>query len=237
MKKEKLVKEERIVKEEIINDEAKKDQIPQLTKKQKQFLQNIINFYNDNGRIPTIPEIMQITNMSQSNVYRNIRELLKKGYLAGTIKTLKILYTPEGNPFSTLQQFIRLPLIRLSSILGIRVDDYIILDKKIIETNSEITIFDKLFLMRSGDDALKNIGITEKTLLVVFQKDIKDLKEGDIVALKYEGKLISRIYKQKESSFYPLSALYAIIPLNEKVEVLGKVVASINTVENISEFY
>ncbi|NNG66451.1 peptidase S24/S26A/S26B [Caldanaerobacter subterraneus] len=231
------MKEERIIKKErTANKDLEKNRISQLTKKQKQFLQNIINFYNDNGRMPTIPEIMQITSMSQSNVYRNIRELLKKGYLAGTIKTLKILYTPEGNPFSTLQQFIRLPLIRLS-ILGIRVDDYIILDKKIIETNSEITVFDKLFLMRSGDDALKNIGITEKTLLVVFQKDIKDLKEGDIVALKYEGKLISRIYKQKEYSFYPLSALYAVIPLNEKVEVLGKVVASINTVENISEFY
>ncbi|MEQ6359425.1 S24 family peptidase [Thermoanaerobacter thermohydrosulfuricus] len=230
--KEKIKKKEVKIKSVNNNENI----LPKLTKKQKAFLQYLIDSYNEKGHIPSTIDIIKNTQMSQSNVYRNVKELLKKGYLEGTTKSLKILYDTDGKAFKPSQEYIRLPLLRLSIYGENIIEDHFILDRKIIMQNTEITVFDKVFLIKSSDDSLKNIGILENTLLIVLQTDTKDLKNNEIVSIKYENKFMCRIYKKNENAFYSLSPLYATIPFNEKVEVLGKVIASINMIKSLSEF-
>ncbi|AFK94371.1 MULTISPECIES: LexA family protein [Thermoanaerobacterium] len=219
-------------KKSIESSKKEKDILPSLTSKQKAFLQDIIDFYNLHGRVPTVNDLSD-NSKSLSNIYRVIRVLLTKGYLGGNIRNLKILYNTDGKPFEINSNYIIAPLYKTTIKGTLSLEDYYYLDKKFI---NKITALDDIFLIKASDDALKNIGILEGMLLIVLKSNIDELENDDIAVIKCENKLICRLYNKTNNTFYSISALYAPIKYEENLEILGKVISSINVNYKMENF-
>lgn len=215
-----------------MSDKISENKPGKISPKQKEFLQEIINYYNNHGYMP-FPSYFFSKYKSESNVYRLYRILKEKGYLTGSNKNLKIQYDTSGKPFFINTPYIRLPYKKLTLLGEMVTNDYYYFDKRLI--GNDITSLDNVFMIQASDDALKDIGILAGTFLIVKTAKIDDIENNNIVVIKYTNKLLCRIYNKDENMFYSVSPLYNNIH-NYDVDLLGKVVASVNINYQLEKF-
>ncbi len=81
-----------------------------LTKKQKLFLELIVNYYNKTKEMPTTGILKKIGNFkSYNSVYKYLNELEKKNYLSLNKKLKKIIYVNSSLIFNN--KIIKVPII------------------------------------------------------------------------------------------------------------------------------
>lgn len=201
----------------------------QLTRKQKEFFDYIIDYKKDYDVWPTYREIAEVFNYKSPNsVTQNIQALLKKGYL---IKTADDEYDVHPNYEENLG---------LKKTTGIPVRGLIAagyLQEAVEADLGQITLetlfpnLDDMFALRVSGMSMKNAGIYDGDFVLLMDSDVKD---GDIGAILYNGETsLKRIYYDKNGlRLEPANEEYDDIVIEpdvfEEVRIIGKYIGHVN---------
>lgn len=204
----------------------------QLTRKQKEFLDFIVEYKKENAIWPTYQEIAeQFDYKSPNSVTQNIKALLKKGYLVRTDddgydlnNAYKNEYLPDEEP-----KYGGIP------IRGIITAGYL---QEAVEANlGTITLetlfpnLDKMYALRVAGMSMKDVGIKDGDFVLLVDNDLKD---GDIGAVLYNGETsLKRIYfgsngLRLEPANPEYNAIHIEPDVFEEVKILGKYVGHVN---------
>ena len=201
----------------------------QLTRKQKDFLDYIIEYKKEHDVWPTYREIADAFNYKSPNsVTQNIQALLKKGYL---IKTDGDEYDIHPN----YEQNLRLKKETGIPVRGLIAAGYL---QEAVEADlGRITLetlfpnMDDMFALRVSGMSMKDAGIYDGDFVLLMDSDIKD---GDIGAVLYDGETsLKRIYHDKNGlRLEPANKEYDDIVIEpdifEEVRIIGKYIGHMN---------
>lgn len=201
----------------------------QLTRKQKEFFDFIIDYKKEHDVWPTYREIAEAFNYKSPNsVTQNIQALLKKGYL---IKTEDDEYDIHPNYEENLG---------LKKSTGIPVRGLIAagyLQEAVEADLGQITLetlfpnMDDLFALRVSGMSMKDAGIYNGDFVLLMDSDVKD---GDIGAVLYNGETsLKRIYYDNNGlRLEPANEEYDDIIIEpdvfEEVRIIGKYIGHVN---------
>ena len=201
----------------------------QLTRKQKDFLDYIIEYKKEHDVWPTYREIADAFNYKSPNsVTQNIQALLKKGYL---IKTDGDEYDIHPN----YEQNLGLKKETGIPVRGLIAAGYL---QEAVEADlGRITLetlfpnMDDMFALRVSGMSMKDAGIYDGDFVLLMDSDIKD---GDIGAVLYDGETsLKRIYHDKNGlRLEPANKEYDDIVIEpdifEEVRIIGKYIGHMN---------
>jgi repressor LexA len=201
----------------------------QLTRKQKEFFDFIVDYKNEHDVWPTYREIADhFGYRSPNSVTQNIQALLKKDYL---IKTDEDEYDIHPN----LDHVFEEPDTTGIPVRGLIAAGYL---QEAVEADlGKITLetifpnLDNLFALRVSGLSMKDAGIYDGDFVLLMDSDIN---EGDIGAVLYNGETsLKRIYKDKnglrlEPANEEYEDIYIEPELFEEVRVIGKYVGHVN---------
>lgn len=200
----------------------------QLTRKQLEFFNYILEYKKEQQIWPTYSEIAQkFDYKSPNSVTQNIKSLLKKGYL---IKTNDEEY--EINPnYGEAQE----PTYGGIPIRGIITAGYL---QEAVEANlGNITLdmlfphMDSMFALRVAGRSMQDAGIMDGDFVLLCDDDVED---GDIGAVLYNGETsLKRIYFSTNGlRLEPCNPEYSDISIEpevfEEVRIIGKYVGHVN---------
>lgn len=201
----------------------------QLTRKQKEFFDFIIDYKKEYDVWPTYREIADAFNYKSPNsVTQNIQALLKKGYL---IRTHDEEYDIHPNYEKNLG-------IRKNSgipVRGLIAAGYL---QEAVEADlGQITLdmlfpkMDDMFALRVSGMSMKDAGIYDGDFVLLMDSDIQD---GDIGAVLYDGETsLKRIYHDRDGlRLEPANKEYDNIVISpdifEEVRIIGKYIGHVN---------
>jgi len=201
----------------------------QLTRKQKDFFDYIIEYKKEHDVWPTYREIADAFNYKSPNsVTQNIQALLKKGYL---IKTDGDEYDIHPN----YEQNLGLKKETGIPVRGLIAAGYL---QEAVEADlGRITLetlfpnMDDMFALRVSGMSMKDAGIYDGDFVLLMDSDIKD---GDIGAVLYDGETsLKRIYHDKNGlRLEPANKEYDDIVIEpdifEEVRIIGKYIGHMN---------
>ena len=200
----------------------------QLTRKQKEFFDYIVEYKNEHDVWPTYREISEEFNYKSPNsVTQNIQALLKKGYL---IKGDDDEYDIHPD---------------LEELLGVKKDGIDVrgviaagyLQEAVEADLGKITLdtlfpnLDQMFALRVAGMSMKDAGIFDGDFVLLMDSDVKD---GDIGAILYDGETsLKRIFYDKNGlRLEPANEEYDTIHVEpdvfEEVRVIGKYIGHVN---------
>ena len=202
----------------------------QLTRKQQQFFDFIVEYKEEHEVWPTYREIADAFGYKSPNsVTQNIQSLLKKGYL---IKTedggydlppeVKREYTNEG-----VEQAI--PVRGIIAAGGLQ--EAVEADLGSVGLETLFPNIDQIFALRVSGRSMKDAGIEDGDFVLLKDSEVND---GDIGAVLYNGETsLKRIYRQNNGlRLEPANEEYEDINVQpdefEEVRILGKYVGHIN---------
>ncbi len=184
----------------------------EITKRQKELLDHIINSIRDNGLPPTISQMATALKVRSKNaIVKLLKELEEKGYIArdATARGIKVL---DSLGRSLQKGLVNVPLLGHVPAGGLALTDEYVEDW--INLPSQLTAGKKgVFLLRVYGDSMINAGIFNNDLTIVHQT--KDVKPGDIVVglannevtvkrlAKSGGKLYLKAENPKYKDIYP----------------------------------
>ncbi|MEX1063240.1 MAG: transcriptional repressor LexA [Balneolaceae bacterium] len=201
----------------------------QLTRKQKEFFDFILEYRSDHNVWPTYREIADYFGYrSPNSVTQNIQSLLKKEYLIRTDEDeydihprLRHLLSEADTPGIPVRGLIAAGYLQEA----VEAD----LGKITLET-----IFpnlDRVFALRVSGMSMKDEGIYDGDFVLLMDSDVN---EGDMGAVLYNGETsLKRIYKDENGlRLEPANEEYDDIfiepALFEEVRVIGKYVGHVN---------
>ncbi len=201
----------------------------QLTRKQKEFFDFIVDYKYEHEVWPTYREIADhFGYRSPNSVTQNIQALLKKEFL---IKTDEDEYDIHPNLDHDVEE-------NESSgipVRGLIAAGYL---QEAVEANlGQITLetifpnLDSVFALRVSGMSMKNAGIFDGDFVLLMDSDVN---EGDIGAVLYNGETsLKRIYKDENGlRLEPANEEYDDIliepELFEEVRIIGKYVGHVN---------
>lgn len=201
----------------------------QLTRKQKDFFDFIIDYKKEHDVWPTYREIADAFDYKSPNsVTQNIQALLKKGYL---IKTDDDEYDIHPNYEGNLG-------IKKSSGIPVRgliaaghLQEAVEADLGTITLETLFPNMDDMFALRVSGMSMKDAGIYDGDFVLLMDSDVKD---GDIGAVLYNGETsLKRIYSDKDGlRLEPANEEYKDIVIEpdvfEEVRVIGKYIGHVN---------
>ncbi len=190
----------------------------ELTSKQQEVLMYIRKMIRE-GLPPTIREIAAEFGFSSTGTVRDyLTALCKKGYIlleekkARAIEltekamlTIPILgYVPAGVPVLAIEN----------------VEDYFNVDKLFAQK-------DELFFLRVQGDSMIDAGIMPDDLVLVKKQPCA--QDRDIVVCRVDGEVTVKILRNRENKFFlePANKNYSIISLNERSQIIGKVITAV----------
>ncbi|PKD44111.1 LexA family protein [Rhodohalobacter barkolensis] len=200
----------------------------QLTRKQKEFLDYIIEYKNEFDVWPTYREISDEFNYKSPNsVTQNIQALLKKGYLV----------KGEDDEYDIHPDHEEMLVGRNDGIevRGVIAAGY--LQEAVQADLGKITLetlfpnLDQMFALRVAGMSMKDAGIYDGDFVLLMDSDVKD---GDIGAILYDGETsLKRIYYDKNGlRLEPANEEYDTIHVEpdvfEEVRVIGKYIGHVN---------
>jgi repressor LexA len=177
-----------------------------LTKKQKDVLYFICNFYKDHTFYPSYKDIKTYFKFKSDGTVRTYLEILeKKGFIKRHSKARAITIT--NNPLAT-------PII--GSIKAGIPSEEIQFNTSTIEQLEMLKTSKNRFALKISGDSMKNIGIMEGDIAIIdktFQ-----VKNNDIIAAQINNEAtLKRFVKTKnEISLHPENINYKPIILNKK---------------------
>lgn len=201
----------------------------QLTRKQKEFFDYIVEYKKEHDVWPTYREIADAFDYKSPNsVTQNIQALLKKEYL---IKT-------EDEEYDIHPEFEETLGIRKTS--GIQVRGLIAagyLQEAVEADLGQITLetifpnIDDMFALRVSGMSMKEVGIYDGDFVLLMDSDVRD---GDIGAVLYNGETsLKKIYHDKNGlRLEPANKEYDNIIIEpdvfEEVRIIGKYIGHVN---------
>lgn len=201
----------------------------QLTRKQKQFFDYIVDYKKEHDVWPTYREIAEAFNYKSPNsVTQNIQALLKKGYL---IKTDDEEYDihPNYEENLGLKKESGIPVRGL--IAAGYLQEAVEADLGRITLETLFPNMDDMFALRVSGMSMKDAGIYDGDFVLLMDTDIKD---GDIGAVLYDGETsLKRIYHDKNGlRLEPANKEYDDIVIEpdifEEVRIIGKYIGHMN---------
>lgn len=201
----------------------------QLTRKQKEFFDFIIDYKKEHDVWPTYREIAEAFNYKSPNsVTQNIQALLKKGYLIKTDdEEYDIHPNYEGN--LGLKKSSGIPVRGL--IAAGHLQEAVEADLGRITLETLFPNMDDMFALRVSGMSMKDVGIYDGDFVLLMDNDVKD---GDIGAVLYNGETsLKRIYYDKNGlRLEPANEEYDDIVIEpdvfEEVRIIGKYIGHVN---------
>ena len=203
--------------------------LAQLTRKQKEFFDYIVDYKNEHSVWPTYREIADAFNYKSPNsVTQNIQALLKKGYLIrGDDDEYDIHPDHSDKIWGAKNSGI--------PVKGVIAAGYL---QEAVESNlGNITLetlfpnLDSLFALRVSGMSMKDTGIHDGDFVLLMDSD---LQNGDIGAVLYDGETsLKRIYQDKNGlRLEPANEEYDDIVVEpdvfEEVRIIGKYIGHVN---------
>lgn len=201
----------------------------QLTRKQKDFFDFIIDYKKEHDVWPTYREIADAFNYKSPNsVTQNIQALLKKGYLIKTDDDEYDIHPDyEGN--LGLKKTSGIPVRGL--IAAGYLQEAVEADLGSITLETLFPNMDDMFALRVSGMSMKDAGIYDGDFVLLMDNDVKD---GDIGAVLYNGETsLKRIYYDKNGlRLEPANEEYDDIVIEpdvfEEVKIIGKYIGHVN---------
>ena len=201
----------------------------QLTRKQKDFFDFIIDYKKEHDVWPTYREIADEFNYKSPNsVTQNIQALLKKGYLVKTDDDEYDIHPNyEGN--LGLKKSTGIPVRGL--IAAGYLQEAVEADLGSITLETLFPHMDDMFALRVSGMSMKDAGIYDGDFVLLMDNDVKD---GDIGAVLYNGETsLKRIYSDKDGlRLEPANEDYDDIVIEpdvfEEVRIIGKYIGHVN---------
>lgn len=201
----------------------------QLTRKQKDFFDFIIDYKKEHDVWPTYREIADAFNYKSPNsVTQNIQALLKKGYLIKTDHDEYDIHPDyEGN--LGLKKTSGIPVRGL--IAAGYLQEAVEADLGSITLETLFPNMDDMFALRVSGMSMKDAGIYDGDFVLLMDNDVKD---GDIGAVLYNGETsLKRIYSDKDGlRLEPANEEYDDIVIEpdvfEEVSIIGKYIGHVN---------
>ena len=189
-----------------------------LTNKQQEVLMYIRKMIRD-GLPPTIREIAAEFGFSSTGTVRDyLTALCKKGYILLEEKKSRAIELTE-------KAMLTIPILgRVPAgvpVLAIEnVEDYFNVDKLFAQK-------DELFFLRVQGDSMIDAGIMPDDLVLVKKQPCA--QNRDIVVCRVDGEVTVKILRSRENKFFlePANKNYSIISLNERSQIIGKVITAV----------
>lgn len=201
----------------------------QLTRKQKEFFDFIIDYKKEHDVWPTYREIAEAFNYKSPNsVTQNIQALLKKGYLVKTEEDEYDIH-PNYEENLGLKKNTGIPVRGL--IAAGYLQEAVEADLGSITLETLFPNMDDMFALRVSGMSMKDAGIYDGDFVLLMDKDVKD---GDIGAVLYNGETsLKRIYYDKNGlRLEPANEEYDDIVIEpdvfEEVRIIGKYIGHVN---------
>ncbi|MCK4994123.1 MAG: transcriptional repressor LexA [Candidatus Omnitrophica bacterium] len=190
----------------------------ELTNKQQEVLMYIRKMIRD-GLPPTIREIASEFGFSSTGTVRDyLTALCKKGYILLEEKKSRAIELTE-------KAMLTIPILGCVPagvpVLAIEnVEDYFNVDKLFAQK-------DELFFLRVEGDSMIDAGIMPDDLVLVKKQPCA--QDRDIVVCRVDGEVTVKILRSRENKFFlePANKNYSIISLNERSQIIGKVITAI----------
>lgn len=201
----------------------------QLTRKQKEFFDYIVEYKKEYDVWPTYREIADAFDYKSPNsVTQNIQALLKKEYL---IKT-------DDEEYDIHPEFEENLGIRKSTGIQVRgliaagyLQEAVEADLGRITLDTIFPNIDDMFALRVSGMSMKEVGIYDGDFVLLMDSDVKD---GDIGAVLYNGETsLKKIYHDKHGlRLEPANKEYENIIIEpdvfEEVRIIGKYIGHVN---------
>ncbi len=199
----------------------------QLTARQKEILDFILKFIDENGYSPTYREIAAEFNLASTfGVKRHIDALVKKGYLHvgnNLSRSIKpISKTGNNATYGTINIPIVGRVVAGYPVLSEEnIEGYLNLDKQLFKSGYS------LFALRVWGDSMVEAGILEGDIVLVNKQNTAN--NGEIVVAMVDGEATLKRFKRlkDEILLIPENKNYSIIRVNfqKDFSIIGKVVS------------
>jgi repressor LexA len=189
-----------------------------LTTKQQEVLMFIRKTIR-NGLPPTIREIASEFGFSSTGTVRDyLKALCTKGYLLLEEKKSRAIELTE-------KAMLTIPILGVVPagvpVLAVEnIEDYFNVDKLFAQK-------DEIFFLRVQGDSMIDAGIMPDDLVLVKKQPCAQNK--DIVVCRIDGEVTVKTLRTRENKFFlePANKNYSIIPLNERSQIIGKVITAV----------
>ncbi len=201
----------------------------QLTRKQKEFFDYIIDYKKEYDVWPTYREIADAFNYKSPNsVTQNIQALLKKGVLIRTDEDEYDIH-PDHEENIGLKKSTGIPVRGL--IAAGYLQEAVEADLGRITLETLFPNLDSMFALRVSGMSMRDAGIYDGDFVLLMDSDVKD---GDIGAVLYNGETsLKRIYHDRNGlRLEPANEEYDNIIIEpdvfEEVRIIGKYIGHMN---------
>jgi len=208
--------------------------VDELSKRQRQILEYIINEVQQKGYPPSVREIGEAVGLSSSStVHAHLAQLEKLGYLRRDPTKPRAIEVLIGNDRdSELPDFqrdlVNIPVVGTVTagapiLASENIQDYFPLPRDFTRTDS-------VFMLRVKGDSMINAGIYDGDLVVVSNEH-RSADNGDIVvALLEDEATVKRFYREKNAiRLQPENDRYEPI-ITDNVQILGKVIGLVRKI-------
>ncbi len=187
-----------------------------LSKKQKEVLEFIKDFWEREGRFPTVREVSKALGFNSSgSSFFHMKALVKKGYLSQDENGRFYLKNFSGENYAYL------PLLGIIKA-GIPVespeiiDDYIPVPERIVKSK------EGAFLLKVKGDSMEGAHILDGDLVIVQKQNFAN--KGDIVVALIGDESTVKIFSEENGTFClkPANEKYSII--YPPFSIIGKVI-------------
>jgi len=200
----------------------------QLTRKQKEFFDYIVEYKKEHDVWPTYREISEEFNYKSPNsVTQNIQALLKKGYLIKGEDDEYDIHPDHEEMLGVKSNGIEVRGLIAAGYLQEAVEA----DLGKITLDTLFPNLDQMFALRVAGMSMKDAGIYDGDFVLLMDSDVKD---GDIGAILYDGETsLKRIFYDKNGlRLEPANDEYNTIHVEpdvfEEVRVIGKYIGHVN---------
>ncbi|MFO7798863.1 LexA family protein [Rhodohalobacter sp.] len=200
----------------------------QLTRKQKEFFDYIVEYKKEHDVWPTYREISDEFNYKSPNsVTQNIQALLKKGYLIKGEDDEYDIHPDHEEILGVKNSGIEVRGVIAAGYLQEAVEA----DLGKITLDTLFPNLDQMFALRVAGMSMKDADIYDGDFVLLMDSDVKD---GDIGAILYDGETsLKRIFYDKNGlRLEPANDEYKTIHVEpdvfEEVRVIGKYIGHVN---------
>lgn len=205
-----------------------------LTERQNQVYEFVRAYVRERGKPPTLQEIGRALALRSTHaVHKLVAALEKKGYVTKTPNEARglALVGAGDDAFAFDEGPPSLPLVSRTSSreperLRVRPAGYLHVDPRLVDRADP----DRCLVGRAGDDGMNGDGIRKGDFLVVEEAEPADLRNGEVVCVLLEERLVARRFDAANGRlhFRPADRTYAeevFAPGDPGCHVVGRVLA------------